>query len=229
MEADTQEGDALARVFAQDGVQAHQLRIAEHRSDFAQDNQPAADHDRLDQLDRYALEHRQRIDIRIRSDVDAQRVKHRLHLAHQHAGPDQPCPKSRAQHEDVVRYGQAVHQGADAADDSDAVVVRTGRAPAVDQLLLKVDITELQLQIAAQQVNQRRETMSVHRQQGHDLPAEDIQIEALQLRRTLLHQRHIRQAQRLFRHPSTSLLAISRSLVMMGRRISTVVPMPGIE
>lgn len=66
-------------------------------------------------------------------------------------------------------------------------------------------------------------------QHADDLPGEHVQAEILQLYHALLHIRHLRQAQHLFPHPSTSRLRTSRSLVMMGRVISTVVPSSGME
>ena len=66
-------------------------------------------------------------------------------------------------------------------------------------------------------------------QHADDLPGEDAQAKILKLHDALLHIRDFGEAKHLLPHPSTSRLRTSRSLVMMGRVISTVVPSSGME
>ena len=211
-------------------MEAGQLQVTDKGAHFPQDDEAAPRHHRLHQFHYKSLEMGQILHIRPGRKVRVEFVQNRLELLAQKPGADQPAFEGGAQHENIVRHRQPLHQTAVALDHPDPVVARGRRPPGIDQFLPVVDVPALQRQVLPQQVNEHRHAVAtVEGDQPHDLPGENIQIKIPQGRTPLLPAGYMGHAQRFFPHCSASGFFTSQSFRIQGSVISTVVPRPTME
>jgi len=229
MKTYVQEGDTLCCVVAEDGVQLAKLGFIDEGADLIEHDQPAAGHYSLEQLHHKALEYGKVLHARVRVDGDADAADKRRQLPPESDRAHQPPAKPGTKHKDIVRDAQPVHQTALGLNDADAVVVRLGGAPGVDQLFPVEYIAIVQGQVFTQQITQSGQAVGVDGHQPQDLALEDMQVQVVQLGYAPLSEGYLFQSKHFVSHTSASRLGMSRSLAIMGRVISTSVPTPGVE
>ena len=224
--ADVEEAHPPRRAAVEQAVNFDEVGGGDKVADVADDDELHPGHDGSQQLDHAPFKEGELGDGRARVDFDAEFVGELPELPFEHARLDQVFFKAAAEHEDVVRDGQILHQPAALLDDRHAVHPHRAVLVVVDELLLEIDIAVMDGQVLADQPDERLLAVGVDAHQPHDLPLEDVEVHIVQLGDAVDDPGHPFKPQDFLFHGCAPL--IFTSWVMSGRVISTSVPMPAV-